>query len=73
MTLEADGYITVYDIETAAVIAQYEGLDVHEAMLELPVLRRQIAALQVERKRLGLSFADQVRRQIAAELEDQQS
>lgn len=32
--LEADGLITVYDIETGTVIAQYEGLEVHAAMLE---------------------------------------
>ena len=35
MTLEADGYINIYDLEKGIVIASYEGLDVHYAMLEL--------------------------------------
>jgi len=32
MTLEADGTIYVYDIETGDVIAEYEGLEVHNVM-----------------------------------------
>ena len=35
MSLEADGMITIYDIETGVIIAQYEGLEVHEAMLAM--------------------------------------
>lgn len=67
MTLEADGYITIYEIETGNVVAQYEGLGVHAAILELAILRRQVAALQAARKRSGESFADEVRRQIETE------
>jgi len=30
--LEADGMITIYDLNTSEVVAQYEGLEVHKAM-----------------------------------------
>ncbi|MBX3060437.1 MAG: hypothetical protein KF770_28595 [Anaerolineae bacterium] len=35
MTLEADGTINIYDLEKGIVIASYEGLEIHYAMLEL--------------------------------------
>lgn len=31
-SLEADGLITIYNIETGEVVAQYEGLEIHEKL-----------------------------------------
>ena len=42
MSLEADGMITIYDIETGVVIAQYEGLEVHEAMLAMKAAQQSV-------------------------------
>jgi hypothetical protein len=44
-SLEADGVITIYDIETGSVIAQYEGFDVHETMLQADMWKKERAAL----------------------------
>lgn len=43
--LEADGAIWIYDIETGAEVASYEGVEVHKAMLELEALRAELTAL----------------------------
>ena len=43
--LEADGQISVYDIETGAVVATYEGLEVHQAMLQNKALVAAVAGL----------------------------
>ena len=42
MTLEADGIIDVWDIDTGKMIAQYEGLEVHDAMQSIAQLRAEI-------------------------------
>lgn len=44
MSLEADGMITIYDIETGVVIAKYEGLEVHEAMLAMKAAQHRVQA-----------------------------
>jgi hypothetical protein len=49
MKLEAIGIIDVWDRSigaNGAVIAQYEGLEIHEAMLSIPQLQEIIAALR---------------------------
>lgn len=43
--LEADGQISVYDINTGAVVATYEGLEVHQAMLQNKALVAAVAGL----------------------------
>lgn len=45
-SLEADGSITVYSLESGRVVAQYEGLEVHEAMQELAALRERVGELE---------------------------
>ena len=45
--LEADGCIGIYDLNNGgSIIAQYEGLEVHEAMQELAALREQVRELE---------------------------
>ena len=48
MTLEADGIIEVWDIDTGKVIAQYEGLEVHDAMQSIDQLNLQVDELWVQ-------------------------
>ncbi len=43
--LEADGQISVYDINTGAVVATYEGLEVQQAMLQNKALVAAVAGL----------------------------
>lgn len=45
MSLEADGIIDVWEIETGRVVAQYEGLEVHEDMQSIPDMKRRISEL----------------------------
>lgn len=52
MTLEADGIIDVWEIETGKVVAQYEGLEVHEDMQSIPDMNRRIAELEATVARL---------------------
>ncbi len=44
-SLEADGVIDVYEIETAKVVAQYEGLEVHEQLLKAAIWEKERAML----------------------------
>lgn len=48
MTLESDGIINVWDIDTRRVIAQYEGLKVHDAMQSVAQLRATLDAVPVD-------------------------
>ena len=52
MTLEADGIIDVWEIETGKVIAQYEGLEVHEDMQSIHDMKQRIAELEATVQRL---------------------
>jgi len=44
-SLESDGCISVYEIETGNIVAQYEGLDVHR---ELVKLRAEVSRLETQ-------------------------
>jgi len=44
-SLEADGIITVYEIGTGKVVAQYEGLEIHNKLLQADIWRKEREAL----------------------------
>jgi hypothetical protein len=51
-SLEADGMITIYEIETGGVVAQYEGLEVYEKMKQASMWRNKRAVLLAMTSRL---------------------
>ena len=42
-TLEADGCITIYEVGTSRIVAQYEGLEIHQAMERIAELEDKLA------------------------------
>ncbi len=64
-SLEADGSITVYSLESGRVVAQYEGLEIHEAMQENASLREENDLLHAEITRLQKQY-DETERSRAA-------
>ena len=70
MTLEADGIIDIWEIETGKVVAQYEGLEFHEAMLSIPGMTARIAELEqdIARKNGALHACDQTIAELEARL-----
>lgn len=44
-TLEANGMITIHELETRQIIAEYEGLEVHEKLLQADMWRKERQAL----------------------------
>jgi hypothetical protein len=44
-SLDADGLITIYNIQTGEVVAQYEGLEIHKTLLQAEIWKKERQAL----------------------------
>jgi len=74
MTLEADGIIDVWEIETGKVVAQYEGLEVHEDMQSILDMKRRIVELEKQLEwQVDVANAFMERHELAIKANMQQS